>query len=67
MKKMTMKNSFHDTEVTILVPNGIDHADAYSWLERRADRWDEAAARTLRRVRRTLCGITGCSCGTVRD
>jgi hypothetical protein len=67
MKKMTLTNSFHGTEVTILVRDETESpAEAIQILEWRAAR-DPAAARALRRVWRDLCGIPGCQCGTVRE
>jgi hypothetical protein len=68
MKKMTLKNSFHNTEVTMLVPNGIEtQREALDRLEQRAANGDPSFVRTLRRVQRALCGVEGCQCGTVRD
>ena len=67
MKKVTLRNSFHRTNCTVLVPN--EHIqDAWGYIQIQAYRADatDAAKRIYRRVRRELCGIEDCKCGIVR-
>ena len=71
MKRMTLENSFHETNVTILVPSDVDNqADAWYWISQEASReWTSGPARArYNRVRRTLCPShrEGCKCGVVR-
>lgn len=72
MKTVTLKNSFHNTEITIRVPEG--------WIdfEGGLPLWDEIQLashvstsgspdkRRENKIRRALCGMADCSCGTVR-
>jgi hypothetical protein len=72
MKKMKLKNSFHNTEITILVPDGIhSEKEAWIWVQSCAERSkvngsSNPAKRLLRRVTRKLCpNHTECKCGVV--
>ena len=71
-KKITLTNSFHNTEITIQVPANND-TQSEAWIDLQADaagygnpRDAKNAKAKLARVRRVLCGIRGCQCGTVR-
>lgn len=44
MRKITLTNSFHGTEVALIVRDG------------------ELSPRQIRRAKRELCGVRGCSC-----
>lgn len=67
MKKITLTNDFHKTEITVL--SNFDTASE-TWYNIQLARWDgfapPAAKAKYRRVYRALCGIDGCCCGTVR-
>lgn len=45
MEKITLRNDFHNTEVTLNVKN------------------DTITAGQVKRSRKVLCGISGCTCG----
>lgn len=71
MKNMTLTNNFHNTEVTVRVPNCISsETEAWNWIckerERRSGYLFWVAYRRYNRVKKELCGITGCCCGIVR-
>jgi len=71
MKKMTLKNKFHNTEVMVVVPDNIASSAGEAWFFIQdqvygASHPTEAAKARLRRVRNALCGRTGCTCGVVR-
>ena len=69
MNRIKLTNDFHGTSTTILSreTNGYD---AYRSLDLAATAGvtDDAkrAARTLSRVRKSLCGMSDCRCGIVR-
>jgi hypothetical protein len=67
MNKITLKNSFHNTETTVIV-RADDAAEA--WFEIQAAAYEEPsygpAHRRLARVRSKLCGCHECKCGVVR-
>ena len=50
METLTLKNDYHRT---------------YAWVRIHADRETILSRRTVRRLRRALCGIDGCTCGGV--
>jgi hypothetical protein len=50
MKTLTLTNSFHNTEARV---RPIPQGDGYSFISRK----------TALRLRRELCGVTGCTCG----
>ena len=64
---VTLRNSFHHTEVRVRVP-ATEQERAWDWIQERAygANDDKAAKVRLHRVRRTLCGSADCKCGTVR-
>lgn len=79
MKKMTLTNNFHNTEITILVPdNTEDQKEAWEYLQSEALRvYPESSRygtpvssskeyRRLKHVQDTLCSDINCYCGTVR-
>jgi len=72
MKKMTLKNDFHNTIISVLVPDNIaagGAADTWFYLQTQVHGVAhpiEAAKARLRRIKRVLCGRTGCTCGGVR-
>lgn len=68
MKRMTLRNSFHNTSCVILTSQETER-DA--WLEIQYDAKfahfpTKAAKKKYRRVYKALCGMTDCKCGTVR-
>jgi len=68
MNTIELKNSFHGTSVRVRT-EAEDAGEA--WLEIQAavyatGRPTAAAKRGLRRVERTLCGMSDCQCGTFR-
>lgn len=71
LHRFTLKNSFHGTECTVLHPcrNGeTSQRQVWQDLDEEASReWRAGPARSrVNRVRRTLCGMEDCQCGTVR-
>jgi len=71
MKKVVLKNKFHNTIISVVVPDHVAAAGAAeTWFFIQAQvhgsRPTEAAKARLRRVRNTLCGRAGCTCGVVR-
>ena len=71
MKTMTLSNRFHNTEVRVRVPEAIAEAgerEAWLWLQGPiyTGRATEAEKARYRRVFRTLCWMTDCTCGVVR-
>lgn len=56
----TLTNSFHQTSIRI--------RSTLTWeqIEHRAYSGDKAAKRLKARIRKTLCGMADCKCGTVR-
>ena len=67
MKKVTLKNSFHNTELTILSEEE-NAATAWQEIQMAAAVEDHygPARRRLARIRNRLCGSTDCKCGVVR-
>ena len=68
MKKVTIKNYFHGTQVVVLAGENDDEQETWFQIQAAANEEREAsgpAHRKLRRVERTLCGFEGCTCGTV--
>ncbi len=66
--KITLRNTFHNTECTVVLPKIYkDEPSANPWhfIELGATR-DKAHKRRMQRVRRMLCGVSGCKCGVVR-
>lgn len=62
MKKITLKNSFHGTQVEIHSESATAQE---AWLEAQLDQ--SANGRdTERRIRKALCGVSDCKCGIVR-
>ena len=67
MHKITLSNRFHNTEVSILAPMGIDtEVEAWMWLQEQGYHFHSPRRSTYLRVRRVLCGMSDCSCGIVR-
>jgi len=72
MKKVKLHNSFHRTEVTILIDDDLaelSESAIYQELQRPVFSFlhpDKNAVSKLRRVEKALCGMTDCCCGTVR-
>jgi hypothetical protein len=67
-KTGTLNNTFHRTSVRIRVPAGYTAQQWYRERDERAFLGRDATERAwARKVWRTLCGIEGCCCGTVRD
>jgi hypothetical protein len=76
MKKMTLTNNFHNTEMTIMVPEHVEtQQEAWDWVqyeEMKEYTPGEPVStgpfyRKRRRIENTLCtGDSCCSCGTVR-
>lgn len=72
MKKITLKNSFHGTQITILAENHESPGDFIERLEITAYRRDiprkvsQSAQKRLSKITKALCGMSDCSCGTIR-
>ena len=70
MHKITLHNSVHGTQVTTWVPSYIEsEREAWQWIQQASQECsgpDEAPRRREQRVRKALCGHTGCKCGVVR-
>jgi len=69
MKKIMLRNRFHGSEVTVIVPDYCEEDEAWFWVQALVHAVHcptEAAERRLRRVENTLCGSKDCQCGTVR-
>lgn len=67
--RFTFKNSFHNTAATILIPfvpkEHQSQNEVWNELQNMAHDKQFSMA-TIRRVRRRLCGMFDCTCGTVR-
>jgi hypothetical protein len=59
MKKITLTNSFHGTEITVLVKSAALLAMYPSELSK-------SQRRTVKRIRLRLCSTNDCACGVVR-
>jgi hypothetical protein len=60
--KMTLSNSFHGTEIRVMIPAGFHpngQTEAYQWFELNRPA-------TAKKIKKTLCGFSGCTCGVVR-
>lgn len=68
MTTITLRNDFHNTEVKVRGPweNAQDAWFAIQAAVHGETDPTEAAKRRLRRVRKALCGMKDCGCGTVR-
>jgi hypothetical protein len=62
MKKVTLKNSFHNTEIKVLAKT----ADLFGFGSPLYSGMTRAQKQAVRRVHRRLCGSKECTCGTVR-
>ena len=60
-------HSFHNTRINVLV-NADNESEAWEEIQLAAygRQPTEAAKARLRRIRKTLCGMSDCACGTVR-
>ncbi len=67
MHKITLSNSFHGTETTVIVA-ATDAQEAWMEIQILAneERHYGPAHRRLARVRDKLCGSSDCQCGVVR-
>ena len=66
MKNITLTNDYHKTSVTVRVPDSIDgQSEAWMNLQAWAGR-DISDKRRVQKIRKTLCGMSDCQCGTVR-
>lgn len=69
MKTITLKNSFHNTEVRV---RGPWNNQWEAWQDIQGAVYgsiglpSKSAQRRLRRVEKALCGMKSCACGTVR-
>ena len=64
MKKITLRNDFHNSTVTVLA-NDLQHA--YEMFEFGKDQSASKSAKAwTRRVRNALCGNHDCTCGVIR-
>jgi hypothetical protein len=70
MKTVTLKNSFHNTEVRVRVPYSVAgcSGEAWIWIQEPiyAGRASAADRARYRRVCKALCGMSDCTCGIVR-
>jgi hypothetical protein len=65
--KITLRNRFHGTSVTVLVPTSIrDQHEAWLYLQEQANFGGPTERRRLARVRRALCPLSTCKCGALR-
>jgi len=65
--KITLRNTFHGTACTVLVPTGItDQREAWLYLQEEANFGGPTERRRLARVRRALCPLSTCKCGVLR-
>jgi hypothetical protein len=74
--KTTLKNSFHNTEITITVPDDIRERQLSAWdyvqlqdhqaAQDRKTYANSSSHRLLLKIKKTLCGTSDCSCGIVR-
>ena len=67
MRKITLTNSFHDTEITVLTEYD---SEGETWFHIHEPIFcgnpTPAQRAKYRRVRNVLCGSDDCTCGTVR-
>ena len=65
--KVVLRNSFHGTSTTVLVPDSIkDQNDAWWHIQWQANDGGARERRRLARVRRALCPHADCQCGGLR-
>jgi len=65
--KVVLRNSFHGTSTTVLVPAGVaNQSDAWEHLQEQANFGGSTERRRLARVRRALCPHADCACGGLR-
>ena len=65
--KITLRNTFHGTACTVLVPTDItDQHEAWYHLQEQANFGGTTERRRLARVRRALCPLSNCKCGVLR-
>ena len=60
MNRVTRRNDFHRTTATVRVEVRSQNVSGY------VERFAYLSPSQTRRVGRKLCGIKGCSCGTIR-
>lgn len=60
MNLVTLRNDFHRTTATVRVEVRSQNVSGYT------ERFAYLSPSQTRRVERKLCGIKGCTCGTVR-
>ena len=65
MKKITLKNSYHNTECIVLADTD-DASEYWENLNIAAMSGDTRAINQKRRIHAKLCGSSDCKCGTVR-
>lgn len=66
--KITLRNSFHRTRCTVLLPEIYKthpETDPWGFIEFNAMHC-RFHKRRMQRVKRLLCGAKGCQCGVVR-
>lgn len=66
MMKLILRNSFHNTKITILAEDGVSPYAAYQDIACLAYSGDKSAKRKLQKINRSLCGMTDCKCGIIR-
>lgn len=69
-KKVTLKNSIHNTQVNVFLPQAFASADAktvYEWFQRHAAGRNSplAARKRFSRIKKKLCGYKDCKCPIV--
>lgn len=64
-KKITLRNDFHNTEVTILT-SADSPREAWEEIQLGICAHDPGSIRKARRIEKALCGMSDCRCGTVR-
>lgn len=74
MKKITLRNDFHNTEAKVWIPEAITSTkEAYDWMyhEAEEEKRKTGVYRNRRKqyleASRKLCGMKDCSCNPVKD
>ena len=68
MHKITLRNNYHSTEITVLSKYQSESETWYHIQEPVFSGYPTLAQRAkYRRVHNTLCGADDCLCGTVRE
>lgn len=66
MKKVILRNSFHNSEATIISDKNTP-SEAWDELYELAAGGDKPSLAKFRRISKILCGVYDCQCGIVRS